>query len=281
MATSRSTGCSSRRISAWSAPASSGPISALRASPTSRRHRAIAPERQENPDSDVFRITLDPGAVVTFVAELRTDELPQLYLWEPDTYKDTVNRYTLYHGIVLGIPGLLALFLTIVFVVKGTAMFPATAALAWAVLIYLCIDFGFWNQVIDMSPGDDQVWRAGAEAFLSASLVVFTYTYLHLNRWHVRYSHLTIGWLAALVLPDRGCRHRAVGRRRHRAPVDRRHRRARLRPHRLPLHARLRPRDHADPDLAAAAGLDLRRRADRHRLLANDVVQPALPAAWC
>jgi diguanylate cyclase (GGDEF)-like protein/PAS domain S-box-containing protein len=68
------------------------------------------------------------------------------------------------------------------------------------VLIYLCIDFGFWNKVIDIQPGADQMWRAGAEVFLAASLVIFTYTYLNLNRWHVRYSHLTIGWLVGLAL---------------------------------------------------------------------------------
>ena len=90
------------------------------------------PERQENPTADVFRITLDPGAVVTYVAELRTDKLPQLYLWEPDAYKDKVNSFTLYQGIVIGISGLLALVLTILFVVKGSIMFPAAAALAWA-----------------------------------------------------------------------------------------------------------------------------------------------------
>jgi diguanylate cyclase (GGDEF)-like protein/PAS domain S-box-containing protein len=162
--------------------------------------QGFAPDRQPSQEADVFRITLDPGAVVTFVAELRTSELPQLYLWDADAYKDSVNSYTLYRGIVLGISGLLALFLTIVFVVKGTAMFPATAALAWAVLIYLCIDFGFWNRVIDIEPGGDQMWRAGAEVFLSASLVIFTYTYLNLNRWHVRYSHLTLGWLVGLAV---------------------------------------------------------------------------------
>jgi diguanylate cyclase (GGDEF)-like protein/PAS domain S-box-containing protein len=162
--------------------------------------QGFAPDRQPSQEADVFRITLDPGAVVTFVAELRTNQLPQIYLWDADVYKDSVNSYTLYRGIVLGISGLLALFLTIVFVVKGTAMFPATATLAWAVLIYLCVDFGFWNRVINIQPGNDQMWRAGAEVFVAASLVVFTYTYLNLNRWHVRYSHLTIGWLAGLVL---------------------------------------------------------------------------------
>jgi diguanylate cyclase (GGDEF)-like protein/PAS domain S-box-containing protein len=162
--------------------------------------QGFAPERQDSQEADVFQITLDPGAVVTFVAELRTEALPQLYLWDADTYKDSVNSYSLYRGIVLGISGLLALFLTIVFVVKGTAMFPATAALAWAVLIYLCIDFGFWNRVIDILPGEDQIWRAGAEVFLAASLLIFTYTYLHLNRWHVRYSHLTLGWMIGLLV---------------------------------------------------------------------------------
>jgi hypothetical protein len=101
------------------------------------------PERQENASADVYRITLDPGTVITFVAELRTDNLPQLYLWEPDAYKDKVNSLTLYQGIVIGIAGLLALFLTILFVVKGSVMFPAAAALGWAVLIYIGIDFGF------------------------------------------------------------------------------------------------------------------------------------------
>ncbi|MEX0853050.1 MAG: EAL domain-containing protein [Bauldia sp.] len=162
--------------------------------------QGFAPDRQPSQEADVFRITLDPGTVVTFVAELRTSELPQLYLWDGDAYKDVVNSYTLYRGIVLGISGLLALFMTIVFVVKGTAMFPATAALAWAVLIYLCIDFGFWNRVIDITPGADKIWRAGAEVFLAATLVIFTYTYLNLNRWHVRYSHLTIGWLIGLAI---------------------------------------------------------------------------------
>ncbi len=93
------------------------------------------PDRQDNPNADIFRVTLDPGTVITFVAELRTDNLPQIYLWEPDAYKDKVNSLTLYQGIVIGIAGLLALFLTILFVVKGSVMFPAAAALGWAVLI--------------------------------------------------------------------------------------------------------------------------------------------------
>jgi diguanylate cyclase (GGDEF)-like protein/PAS domain S-box-containing protein len=156
------------------------------------------PERQDNPNVDVFRVTLDPGTVITFVAELRTPNLPQLYLWEPDAYKDKINSLTLYQGIVIGIAGLLALFLTILFVVKGSVMFPAAAALGWAVLIYIGIDFGFWSKVFDLTAGGERIWRAAGEAILAATLIVFLFAYLNLNRWHVRYAHIAVGWLAFL-----------------------------------------------------------------------------------
>jgi diguanylate cyclase (GGDEF)-like protein/PAS domain S-box-containing protein len=157
------------------------------------------PERLESATADVFRITLDPGTVITYIAELRTDKLSQLYLWEPDAYKDKINSFTFYHGIVIGIAGLLALFLTILFVVKGSVMFPAAAALGWAVLVYIGIDFGFWGKVFDMGSGAERIWRASGEAILAATLLVFLFAYLNLGRWHVRYMHITLAWLAGLA----------------------------------------------------------------------------------
>ena len=157
------------------------------------------PERQDSGTADIFRVTLDPGAVITFVMELRTNRLPNIYLWDAEAYKDKINSFTLYPGIVIGIAGLLALFLTILFVVKGSVMFPAAAALAWAVLIYIGVDFGFWAKVFDMSAGAERIWRACAEAILAATLVVFLFAYLNLSRWHVRYAHIAIAWIIALA----------------------------------------------------------------------------------
>ena len=122
---------------------------------------------------------------------------------------------------MIGIAGLLALFLTILFVVKGTIMFPAAAALGWAVLVYIGIDFGFWGKVFDLSPDAEQVWRASGEAILAATLVVFLFAYLNLNRWHVRYAHITLGWLAFLALLVALALCRSVGRVRHRAHLAR------------------------------------------------------------
>ncbi|MDN2566825.1 EAL domain-containing protein [Aquibium sp. A9E412] len=172
----------------------------------SERIAAITPsegfalDRQESADADEFLVTLNPGAVVTFVAELSSPRLPQVYLWDPGAYKDTVNAYTLYRGIVIGIAGLLALFLTILFVVKGTSMFPATAALAWAVLAYISIDFGFLAKVIEIAPGNEQIWRAGTEVALAATMVVFLFTYLNLNRWHDHFSYGAMAWMLILAI---------------------------------------------------------------------------------
>jgi diguanylate cyclase (GGDEF)-like protein/PAS domain S-box-containing protein len=158
-----------------------------------------APERDDKLDADVFRITLDPGTTVTYVAELKTPNLPQIYLWEPDAYRDKEASLTLYQGIVIGIAGLLALFLTIVFVVRGAVVFPAAAALAWTVLAYVCIDFGFWRKIFGFEEEAERIWRAGIEATLGATLIIFLFAYLNLRRWHVRYSHVAATWLMLMA----------------------------------------------------------------------------------
>jgi hypothetical protein len=66
----------------------------------------VRPERVDSADADVFTVTLDPGTTVTFVAELRTPNLPQIHLWQGDAYREKNNGLTLYKGIIIGIAGL-------------------------------------------------------------------------------------------------------------------------------------------------------------------------------
>ncbi len=181
------------------------------------------PVRQESTTSDIFRVTLDPGTVVTFVAELRTDKLPQLYLWEPEAYKDKVNSFTLYQGIVIGIAGLLALVLTILFVVKGSRHVPGRrrARLGGSHLYrhrLRILGQGVRHvgrrraRLARLRRGDPVGDAAGFPVRLSESQ----------SRWHVRYAHITIAWLAVLGRPDRASLlFDPAGRRRHRAHVAR------------------------------------------------------------
>jgi diguanylate cyclase (GGDEF)-like protein/PAS domain S-box-containing protein len=157
------------------------------------------PERQEEPRADAFLITLDPGTVVTVVAELSTKNLPQFELWNPEAYKERTNALTFYRGILIGISGLLALFLTVIFIVRGAVIFPAAAAIAWAVFGYLGIDFGFFAQILPIAPNWERVYRASLEAVVAATLLAFLFAYLNLNRWHVRYVHIVSIWLIFLI----------------------------------------------------------------------------------
>ncbi|WP_323015383.1 GGDEF and EAL domain-containing protein [Devosia sp.] len=159
----------------------------------------IRPVRLTDSEADVYEVTLDPGATVTFVAELVGADLPELYLWQPNAYRDYVNSFTLFRGVVLGVASLAAIFLTIMFVVKGRGVFPATAAFAWAVLVYLLIDFGVLGRVLGLPAGGVQPLRAAAEAGIATTLAGFLFIYLNLHRWHLRFVHLALG-LAALFL---------------------------------------------------------------------------------
>ena len=86
-------------------------------------------------------------------------------------------------------------------------------------LVYIGVDFGFWGKVFDMSAGAERVWRASGEAILAATLLVFLFAYLNLNRWHVRYAHITVGWLAFLGALVAVALFDPAGRLRHRAHV--------------------------------------------------------------
>lgn len=173
-------------------------LSSIRIEAITASH-GFRPDREQGPEADLFLITLEPGAIVTFVAELRGTRLPELTLWNPDIYKDKLNALTLYRGIVTGIAALLATFLTIVLALRAALIFPAAAALAWAILVYLGIDFGFIGRFFALRPDVENVYRAGAEAVLGGTLLVFLFAYLNLNRWHSRYGHITLVWLALLA----------------------------------------------------------------------------------
>src|SRR5690242_15456804 len=159
----------------------------------------IRPVRLPDREADVYEITLDPGATVTFVAELAGDTKPELYLWKPDAYRDYVNSFTLFRGVVMGVAGLAAVFLTIMFVVRGRGIFPATAAFGWAVLTYLLIDFGIFGPLLGISNGSTQPFRAAAEAGIATTLFAFLFIYLNLHRWHFRFVTLALALVVVFL----------------------------------------------------------------------------------
>ena len=158
------------------------------------------PERIKNDRADVFRLTLEPGQTVTFVAELASDRFARLFLWKAIEYEQKSRDRQLFNGIMLGITGLLAIFLTAVFAANHKAIFPTAAIFTWCVLAYLCVDFGFWHKLFSIRPEENAQYRAATEAGMAATLLIFLYTFLRLGAWHGFVRMLLVLWVVAQLV---------------------------------------------------------------------------------
>jgi diguanylate cyclase (GGDEF)-like protein/PAS domain S-box-containing protein len=157
----------------------------------------FVPERMKNDRADVFRLTVEPGQTVTFVTELASDRFARLYLWKAIEYEQKSRDRQLFNGIMLGITGLLAIFLTAVFAANHKAIFPTAAIFTWCVLAYLCVDFGFWHKLFNVRPEENAQYRAATEAGMAATLLIFLYTFLRLGVWHSFVRMLLVLWITA------------------------------------------------------------------------------------
>jgi len=155
------------------------------------------PERNEDYDYlDIYRLSIEPGTTVTFIVELASASVPRLFLSSPGSFGKRQRDISLFHGILLGITGLLAIFLTAIFAVNHKVIFPVAALVAWSALAYLCVDFGFWHKLFQLTSEDNGTYRAASEAAFAASLVIFLYTFLNLRLWHNWISLAFFGWIA-------------------------------------------------------------------------------------
>ena len=120
----------------------------------------FVPERVRNDRADVYRISIEPGRTVTFVVELASERVAPLNLWKALSVEQRHRDRQLFHGILLGFTGLLAIFLTAVFAANHKMIFPSAALVAWCVLALLCVDF-FGPGCFDAAGGQRQYprWR--------------------------------------------------------------------------------------------------------------------------
>lgn len=157
----------------------------------------FVPERIRSDKADVFRITLEPGQTITYVAELSSERFARIFLWKPIDYEIKTRDRQLLNGALLGLTGLLAIFLTAVFAANHKIIFPAAALVSWSVLTYLCVDFGLFHKLFNLRPEDNAVYRAAGESAIAASFVIFLSTFLRLGLWHGLVRMLIGVWMVA------------------------------------------------------------------------------------
>ncbi len=157
----------------------------------------FAPERVKNDRVDIWRLTIERGQTITYAAEIISERIPRTLLWKPIEFEQRQRERQLFNGIMLGITGLLAVFLTAVFAANHKAIFPTAALVAWCALALLCVDFGFWHKLFQMKPEDNAQYRAVAEAAVAASIVIFLAAFLRVTLWHGFARTLFLIWIIA------------------------------------------------------------------------------------
>lgn len=157
----------------------------------------FVPERIESDRADVFRITLEPKQTITYVAELSSERFARIFVWTPLEYELKVRERQLFNGVMLGLTGLLAIFLTAIFAANHKVIFPAAALVAWCVLGYLCVDFGFFHKLFQLKAENNAVYRAATEASMAASLAIFLHFFLRIPLWHGLARMLFSVWIVA------------------------------------------------------------------------------------
>ena len=158
------------------------------------------PEREDVAEADAFRLTIDPGTTVTYVAELRTPTAAaglslgarrlQGQRREPDALSRHRHRHRRPAGVVhdhrvrrarrAGVPRR-----------RGARL--GGVRLCLHRLRLLAKIFGF-------DDATERIWRAGVEAAIGATLIVFLFTYLNLSRWHARFLHIGLAWMLAMAM---------------------------------------------------------------------------------
>jgi diguanylate cyclase (GGDEF)-like protein len=159
----------------------------------------FVPERIKSDRADIFRITLEPGQTITYVGEFSSERFARVYLWKPIDYELKVRDRQLFNGVLLGITGLLAVFLTAVFAANHKMIFPSAALVAWCVLAHLTVDFGFFHKLFQLRPEDSAIYRAATESAMAASLVMFLHTFLKLGRSHALIRMVLGLWIAGQI----------------------------------------------------------------------------------
>lgn len=145
----------------------------------------FTPERKEDKTADVFHITLDPGSVVTFIAELNSSNLASLELWDPSAYQAYQTSYKLYYGILLGIIFILSLISVLFSIARTRLLFYATALLTWSGLLYLILGTNLLTYFNHSALINIATVRAASELLFSLTLGFFLLASLNLYPQHL------------------------------------------------------------------------------------------------
>ena len=142
----------------------------------------LKPSLQNLNGNDVFLINLPAEKTITYVARVAENLPTRLSLWDVDAYENHQNYLPFYQGIIIGILGLLAIFISSLFIVKRDVLFIVAGLICWASLAYSLQEFGFITVILPDNSYILALVRSLAELAMSGLPLLLIYLFFNKNQ---------------------------------------------------------------------------------------------------
>lgn len=158
------------------------------------------PAIRSNRNTDSFLVDVPPGQSITYAVELSGRWPGALILWSPSSFDDQKRRIAFFHGLLIGIGVLGALYISILYIVRRSVIFPAAALFAWAGVIFLCYELGYWPLGIEFGSSWITTFRTIAVSLMAVGILAILFTFLELDkRWPVASTGVMV--MAGIAVP--------------------------------------------------------------------------------
>jgi len=143
----------------------------------------------------VYRLSVAPKQTVTYVVEISGNWPPRLGLWNEKAYELHVQNRALFRGLLIGIAGLIALYLTLLYFVTREASYLSGSLFAIASTLLLLSEFGYIHRELFGIPDMSIKLRSATEALMALGVFSFFHTFLLL-----RYRLPFLGYLNLFMI---------------------------------------------------------------------------------
>ena len=131
------------------------------------------PELESTAFEDIFRIIIEPGSTITYIAELDFVNLTQVKLWDIDSYKEYKSNFNVLLGIILSLNAFIIILILTIYFIKGSKLALITLFLALTVIFIVFINFDMALKFFNLSTGFLKFLRSLSEFLLLISCLTY------------------------------------------------------------------------------------------------------------
>ena len=142
----------------------------------------LPPTVESSQTADAYSFRLEANQTVTYALEVVGPWPNNLNLWQRNAFDQRSQQVSFYHGLLLGVAALVAIYISSLFIIRRKIMFPAAALFAWSGTAFLAIEFGYLTALADIPAGVEFKIRAVVEALMVFALFVALYTFVELRK---------------------------------------------------------------------------------------------------